>query len=58
LHPDVLPGLSRLLISASERTQLVVTTHSDILVDALSETPESILIFEKLESFSLTQRVA
>jgi len=47
LHPDILPKLADLLIEASERTQLIVTTHSDILVDALSDTPESLLVAEK-----------
>lgn len=47
LHPDVLPELARLLIEASEHTQLVVTTHSDILVDALTERPESVVVCEK-----------
>lgn len=44
LHPDVLPTLARLLVEASARTQLVVTTHAPALVDALSETPESVLV--------------
>lgn len=47
LHPDMLPKIADLLISASERTQLVVTTHSDILVDAMSEHPEFIVVVEK-----------
>lgn len=47
LHPDVLPRLAALLREASTRTQLVVTTHSDVLVDALSNTPESIVVCEK-----------
>ena len=47
LHPDVLPGLADLLREASERCQLIVTTHSDTLVDALTDTPESIVICEK-----------
>lgn len=47
LHPDILPSLADLLREASERCQLIVTTHSDILVDALTETPESIVICEK-----------
>ena len=38
LHPDVLPTLTDLLLSASERTQLIVKTHSDVIVDALTET--------------------
>lgn len=47
LHPELLPTLADLLVDASERTQLVVTTHSDILVDALTEKPESIVVCEK-----------
>ena len=47
LHPDLLPTLADLLVDASRRTQLVVTTHSDILVDALTEKPESIVVCEK-----------
>ena len=47
LHPDVLPGLADLLREASERCQIIVTTHSDTLVDALTDTPESIVICEK-----------
>jgi predicted ATPase len=33
LHPDIIPKVADLLKAASERTQLLVTTHSDILVD-------------------------
>lgn len=47
LHPDIIPVLADLLLEASSRTQLLVTTHSDILVDALSEHPESILVCER-----------
>ena len=47
LHPDLLPTLADLLLAASERSQLIVTTHSDVLVDALTETPESIVVCEK-----------
>ena len=47
LHPDILPGLADLLREASERCQIIVTTHSDTLVDALTETPESIVVCEK-----------
>jgi len=49
LHPDILPKISDLLIEASQRTQLIVTTHSDILIDALTEQPESVLVCEKHE---------
>ncbi|NQU06467.1 MAG: AAA family ATPase [Calditrichaeota bacterium] len=47
LHPDILPTLADHLIAASERTQLIVTTHSDILVDAMSERPEAVVVCEK-----------
>lgn len=47
LHPDVLPKLADLLKEASQRTQLIVTTHSDVLVDAMSDQPESVLVAEK-----------
>jgi len=46
LHPDILHTVAELLVEASKRTQLIVTTHSDILVSALSEQPESILVCE------------
>jgi len=47
LHPDILPEIANLLKEASERTQIVVTTHSDILVDELTETPDSVIVCEK-----------
>jgi predicted ATPase len=47
LHPDVLPELARLLIEASERSQLIITTHSDILVDAMTGRPESVVVCER-----------
>jgi predicted ATPase len=47
LHPDVIPVIADLLKLASERTQLVVTTHSETLVSALSENPESIVVCER-----------
>ena len=47
LHPDLLPTLSDLMQEASQRTQLIVTTHSDVLVDALTDRPESVVVCEK-----------
>ena len=46
LHPDVVAGLAKHLRAASERMQVIVATHSDILIDGLSDTPESIVVFE------------
>jgi predicted ATPase len=44
LHPDILPIIAELLIQASQKTQLFVTTHSDILVSALTDVPSSVLV--------------
>ncbi|WP_375497880.1 AAA family ATPase [uncultured Nostoc sp.] len=47
LHPDILSTIAEMLIDASQRTQLIVTTHSDALVSALSEYPESVIVCER-----------
>ena len=58
LHPDVLPGLADLLVDASSRTQLLVTTQSDILVDALTTTPESVVICEMTGGSTVLRRLS
>ena len=57
LHPDVLPTLADLLREASERTQLIVTTHSDVLVDALTDTPEAVLVADRDENGTTLTRL-
>ncbi|GDZ94654.1 putative ABC transporter ATP-binding protein [Planktothrix agardhii CCAP 1459/11A] len=57
LHPDILPTIAQLLIDASQKTQLIVTTHSDALISALSEIPESILVCERDERGSRMRRL-
>ncbi len=48
MHPDVLPVIAELLIEASQRSQLIVTTHSDLLVSAIGEKhPEAIVVCER-----------
>ena len=47
LHPDAVSHLADLLVEASERMQLVVTTHSDALVSALSNQPDAIVACER-----------
>ena len=47
MHPDILPKLADYLVAASKRTQLIVTTHSDILINAMTERPEVVLVCEK-----------
>lgn len=46
LHPDAMAILADLLVDASTRTQLLVTTHSDALISALTEVAESVLVCE------------
>ena len=58
LHPDILPGLAKLLLEASERCQLVVTTHSEVLVDALTHEPECIVVCEKEEGQTKLKRLS
>lgn len=57
LHPDILPKVADLLVSASARTQLIVTTHSDILVDSMTERPEAILVCEKHDAQTVMTRL-
>ncbi len=47
IHPDLMPQIVDLLVDASTRTQLVVTTHNDTIVDALTDRPESVVVCEK-----------
>ena len=57
LHPEVMPTLAALLQEASTRTQLVVTTHSDLLVEEFIETPESVITFSKIDGRTRAQRL-
>jgi predicted ATPase len=57
LHPDVLPTIADLLLQAAERTQLIVTTHSGILVDAFTESPENVLVCERADGGTRVRRL-
>jgi predicted ATPase len=57
MHPDALAIIAELLVEASTRTQVVVTTHSDVLVSALSEHAESVLVCEYLKGGTQMQRL-
>ncbi len=57
LHPDILPTLRDLMVEASSRTQLIVTTHSTQLVDAMTDYAESVLICEKKEGATILSRL-
>lgn len=57
LHPDVLPTLADLLKTAATRTQLIVTTHSDAFVNALTDQPDCVLVAERGENGSSLTRL-
>ena len=57
LHPDVLPTLRDLLVDASARFQVVVTTHSTQLVDAMTNHADSVVIAEKDEATTGVRRL-
>jgi predicted ATPase len=58
LHPDLMPTIADLMQEASERTQLIVTTHSDVLVDALTQSPEDVIVCEKHDGNTLMRRLS
>lgn len=47
LHPDLIHSVAELLIEASQQTQLIVTTHSESLIYALSKIPEAVVVCER-----------
>jgi len=57
LHPDVIPKIAELLVEASKRTQLIVTTHSRMLIDALGDDPESVIVCEKHDGETTLERL-
>ncbi|AOY57173.1 MULTISPECIES: AAA family ATPase [Desulfococcus] len=57
LHPDVLPTIADLMKEAAERCQLIVTTHSDVLVDAMTDQPESVIVAEKTDKGTTLTRL-
>lgn len=57
LHPDMIPTLADLLRDASTRTQLIVTTHSQSLVECFSDDPESVCVCEKVDGATQIRRL-
>lgn len=58
LHPDIIPTVVELMKEASQRCQLIVTTHSEVLVDSLTDVPESVLVSEKKNGATTLTRLA
>ncbi|MDR1639850.1 MAG: AAA family ATPase [Clostridiales bacterium] len=48
-HPPFMYRIATLLKEASEKCQLIVTTHSPTLVDSFSQNPEAVLVCERSE---------
>lgn len=57
LHPDITLEIGRMLVEASQRTQLVVTTHSKDMVDTMSDYPSSVVVCEKYDGESIFERL-
>lgn len=57
LHPDAVAQIAELLVDASQRTQLVITTYSRMLIDALSDFPSSVVVCEKENGESRFERL-
>lgn len=47
LHPDAAGDLGKLLIEAAERMQVIVTTHSEMLVDSVTNDCEAVVACER-----------
>ena len=57
LHPELLPTLAKMLIDASSRMQLIVTTHSETLVDCLTDLPEAVVVCDKVDGVTQMKRL-
>ena len=57
LHPDIIPKVADLLRAASERTQIIVTTHSDILVDSMTDTPDAVVVCSRPHGETTLERL-
>ena len=57
LHPDIIQDIVKLMIEASSHTQLVVTTHSPVFVDELTEHPSSVVAFDHYDGETHCRRV-
>jgi predicted ATPase len=57
LHPDVLPTIAQILKEVSQETQLIVTTHSDEIISALSDSPEDVIVCENADGATKMNRL-
>ena len=57
LHPDMVHELGKLLLLASTRMQLIVTTHSDSLIEEFGDSPDVVVVCEKEKGASIFRRL-
>lgn len=57
LHPDAVVAVGKLIKEASTRTQLIIKTHSQILVDTFQESPENVVVVSKQEGSTRFNRL-
>ena len=57
LHPDAVSLVADLVIDASKRMQLIVATHSDALVSALTERPDAVIACERTGAGTTLRRL-
>ena len=57
LHPDAISLVADLIIDASERMQLIVATHSDALVSALTGKPDAVVACERIGAGTTLRRL-
>ena len=57
LHPDAVSLVADLMVDASERMQLIVATHSDALVSALTGRPDTVVACERLGAGTTLRRL-
>ena len=57
MHPDAVASLADLLVEASSRMQLIVTTHSEALVSGLTNQPDTVVTCERPGAGTLLRRL-
>lgn len=57
LHPDAIAALGSLLREASTRRQVIVNTHSSLLVSAFTSTPECVYAFDRDQHGTRVERL-
>lgn len=57
LHPDAVSLVADLMVDASSRMQLIVATHSDALVSALTDKPDTVVACERIGAGTTLRRL-